>query len=58
VRIEQDEEGDAFASGYSAGPDASQGPGDVESQRRAILEQLRNGALSLDEAERRLNALR
>lgn len=31
---------------------------DVEAQRRAILEDLRSGALTLDEAERRLNDLR
>jgi hypothetical protein len=58
VRIEHDEEeaeGDAFASSAQSGAGA---PGDVEGQRRVILEQLRSGAIALDEAERRLNALR
>jgi Toastrack DUF4097 len=57
VRIEHDEEeGDAYSSSFES---AEQGaPGDVEGQRRVILEQLRNGTLSLDEAERRLSALR
>jgi DUF4097 and DUF4098 domain-containing protein YvlB len=59
VRIERDDEeneGDAFATGF--GPGEQGAPGDVEGQRRVILEQLRNGAISLDEAERRLSALR
>ena len=53
VRIEVDDEPDAFGAGGAA---ASRD--DVEAQRRAILEELRNGRMSLDEAERRLNNLR
>jgi hypothetical protein len=50
VRIEQDE-GDEF--GFSGMSD------DVrEGERRTILEQLRTGAISVEEAERRLNGLR
>jgi hypothetical protein len=65
VRIEQEEEGDAFASGY--GTTAAYGPPpsgagapktDMEARRRAILEQLRAGTISLDEAERQLGELR
>lgn len=64
VRIEHDDEGDAFAPGFggTAGASASETPAggtvDPEAQRRAILEELRAGTISLDEAERRLNALR
>lgn len=54
VKIEYDEPGasDAPPSASASSTD------DLEAQRRAILEDLRNGALSLDEAERRLNNLR
>jgi hypothetical protein len=68
VRIERDDD-PATAAGPGAGFGASaQGPassgsasaqgGDAENRRRAILEDLRNGAISLDEAERRLAELR
>jgi hypothetical protein len=56
VRIEVDDDPDA-AAGASASESAASRD-DVEARRRAILEQLRNGALSLDEAERQLNDLR
>ncbi len=63
VRIEQDEAGDVFGAGAtgaagSAFGGAAASPADRESQRRDILEQLRSGAITLDEAERRLNGLR
>jgi len=62
VRIEQDEAGDVFGgAGASASGSAFGGAtqsADRETQRRDILEQLRSGAISLDEAERRLNGLR
>src|SRR5262249_8372106 len=63
VRIEQDDEGDAFPSNAPTGAgEASAFAGgtqdDREAQRRTILEQLRTGSISLDEAERRLNELR
>jgi len=67
VRIEQDEAGDVFGGGAgaagAAGASGSAFGGaasaaDRETQRRDILEQLRSGAISLDEAERRLNGLR
>jgi hypothetical protein len=54
VRIEHDDEPDA-PGGYAAGGAPRD---DVEAQRRAILEDLRNGAITLDEAERRLSDLR
>lgn len=54
VRIEYDDEPDA--PGASAASGASRE--DIEAQRRAILEDLRNGSITLDEAERRLNDLR
>lgn len=54
VRIEYDDEPDA--PGASAASGASRE--DVEAQRRAILEDLRNGSITLDEAERRLSDLR
>ncbi len=51
VRIEQDDTSDDFgASGMSQA--------DREAERRSILEQLRTGSLSIEEAERRLNSLR
>ena len=54
VKIEYDDPADP-----DAGPAASASSSDeLEAQRRAILEELRNGAISLDEAERRLNGLR
>jgi gas vesicle protein len=56
VRIEQDDV-QPEASAYSA-PAAPMDGGDREAQRRSILEQLRSGAIPLDEAERKLNDLR
>ncbi len=56
VRIEQDDEGEPFPS--NAGAAASGAQDDRDAQRRTILEQLRTGSISLDEAERRLNDLR
>jgi hypothetical protein len=63
VRIEQDDEGDVFPTSTPSGAgdsaaSASQPQDDRDAQRRAILEQLRTGSISLDEAERRLNDLR
>jgi hypothetical protein len=61
VRIERDEEPDAYASGYGSGATPETPPAaraDVDAQRRAILEQLRAGTISLDDAERRLGELR
>ncbi len=55
VRIEYDNEEQAAGE---AGGFAGHSPDDLDAQRRTILEQLRNGGLSLDEAERRLNDLR
>lgn len=63
VRIEQDDQNDPFAGspGAGFGPSYS-APGasaaDNESRRRAILEELRAGTISLDEAERRLGELK
>ena len=57
VRIEYDDEQGAQAAGASAAG-AAPSRDDADAQRRAILEQLRAGTLSLDEAERRLNELR
>jgi hypothetical protein len=54
VRIEFDDDADAEAQ--AAGPAATSD--EMEARRRAILEQVRNGTLSLDEAERQLNDLR
>jgi len=51
VRIEQDDASDDF--GFSGMSDA-----DREAERRSILEQLRTGSISIEEAERRLNGLR
>lgn len=51
VRIEQDETSDDF--GFSGMSQA-----DREAERRSILEQLRTGSISIEEAERRLNGLR
>ena len=51
VRIEQDDEGDDF--GFSGMSQA-----DREAERRTILEQLRTGSISIEDAERRLNGLR
>jgi hypothetical protein len=53
VRIEQDD-AQSEASAYSAPASGL----DPEAERRTILEQLRSGAIALDEAERRLNDLR
>jgi hypothetical protein len=71
VRIEQDEANDPFAGSPGAGFGAAYGaaggqPGaaggasaaDVENRRRAILEELRAGSITLDEAERRLGELK
>lgn len=52
VRIEYDDaDAQAAGAGTMSGDEA-------EARRRAILEQLRNGTISLDEAERQLNELR
>jgi hypothetical protein len=51
VRIEQDDASDDF--GFSGMSDA-----DREAERRTILEQLRTGSISIEDAERRLNGLR
>lgn len=56
VRIEYDDEQGAQSAASAASAGLS--PDDADAQRRAILEQLRAGTLSLDEAERRLNELR
>ncbi len=55
VRIEYDDEEQA-ANAPGGFPENS--ADDVDAQRRGILEQLRSGGISLDEAERRLNDLR
>lgn len=64
VRIERDDEvepsqaaGDygATQATPAAGTD---GAGDREAQRRTVLEQLRTGTISIEEAERRLNELK
>jgi hypothetical protein len=60
VRIEYEDEA---AAGATAGKEAGSYFGgasadDVEAQRRAILEELRNGTIGVEEAERRLNELR
>ena len=52
VRIEYDDEEPAAATSTAPTKD------DIDSQRRTILEQLRNGELTLEQAERRLNDLR
>lgn len=63
VRIEHDDEPADSATGYSAGYGAGYGaqqpgqPQDRDAQRRQALEDLRNGRITLDEAERRLNDL-
>ena len=56
VRIEQDEEPGAEQA-WDAGA-ATSGAQDPDAVRRQVLEDLRNGRISLDEAERRLNGLR
>ena len=60
VRIEYDDEGDAMGGGTSEahGGTPSMSADEAEAARRGILEGLRNGAITLDEAERRLNELR
>ncbi len=63
VRIEHDDEGDGTATGgfgatQAAPASAVEMTADREAQRRDILEQLRTGAISIEEAERRLNTLR
>lgn len=57
VRIEHDEpqEG-AYGAGYGAAEPAQ--PQDRDALRRQTLEDLRNGRITLDDAERRLNDLR
>jgi hypothetical protein len=59
VRIEQDDDSES-AHPTAAGGDAAQAEpvSDRDAQRRAILEQLRTGALSIEDAERRLNELK
>ena len=58
VRIEHDEEPQegAYGAGYGASEPAQ--PQDREALRRQTLEDLRNGRITLDDAERRLNDLR
>jgi hypothetical protein len=58
VRIERDDEGDGYAAGYGTTQTPPPPRGDADAQRRAILEELRAGTISLDEAERRLGELR
>jgi hypothetical protein len=58
VRIERDDEGDAYAGSYGETQAPPPPRGDADAQRRAILEDLRAGTISLDEAERRLGELR
>lgn len=61
VRIEMDDDADqagARASSAFGGEQPAANRDEIEARRRAILEQLRNGTLSLDEAERQLNELR
>ena len=57
VRIEYDDENPAEA-GQGSAPGSGPSRDEIEAQRRGILEQLREGTISLDEAERRLNELR
>ncbi len=59
VRIEHDEPPQGYSAGYGAGYDAgaSAQPQDRDAMRRQTLEDLRNGRITLDEAERRLNDL-
>ncbi len=59
VRIEHDEPAQGYSAGYGAGYDAgaSAQPQDRDAMRRQTLEDLRNGRITLDEAERRLNDL-
>ena len=58
VRIEHDDEPQegAYGAGYGASEPAQ--PQDREALRRQTLEDLRNGRITLDDAERRLNDLR
>jgi hypothetical protein len=52
VRIEYDDDEPAAAASDATSRD------DLDAQRRRILEQLRNGQVSLEQAERQLNDLR
>ena len=54
VKIEYDDDPDAAGAASAA----TENRDDRDAQRRTILEQLRNGELTLDEAERRLSDLR
>lgn len=56
VRIEHDDQPGADA-GFSSSAASASGE-DADALRRQVLEELRNGRISLDEAERRLNGLR
>ncbi len=56
VRIEHDDEPQAGGAGASYGEPAQ--PQDRDALRRQTLEDLRNGRITLDDAERRLNDLR
>ncbi len=58
VKIEYDDDPDAEAAGAQAAAGSAASRDDADAQRRAILEQLRAGTLTLDEAERKLNELR
>lgn len=66
VRVEYDDESEPLsddpmdepgASGTASGAKSTLSPNERAAQRRTILEELRTGAVSLEEAERRLNAL-
>jgi len=59
VRIEYDDQpaGTEEAAGAPSGTEQAGSMSDGEARRRAILEQLRTGAISIDEAERRLAEL-
>ena len=56
VRIEQDDVPPTDAGFNASG--AATSAQDADAGRRQVLEELRNGRISLDEAERRLNGLR
>jgi len=58
VRIEMDDSGDPLAGQHASGSESAASSDEADARRRTILEQLRNGAISLDEAERQLNELR
>ena len=57
VRIEHDDEPAADAASAQTGTPGTPTQDSYDAQRRYVLEQLRTGAISLDEAERRLSNL-